>query len=69
MNNACITCNNCRITVKVGTNVAHDKAIPHAKQNSEISTEVIDYYIIMSKFECFHQKALNFKHCISVVCG
>ena len=48
MKNACITCNNCRITVKFGTKVAHDKPIPQAQQNSEISTDVI-----MLKFERF----------------
>ena len=61
MDNACITCNNCRITVKFGTKVAHDKPILHAKQNSEIWTDVIDNDVTMSKFERFHRKALNFK--------
>ena len=61
MKNKCITCNNCRITVKLGTSVAHDKPVPHAKQNFEISTDVIDNDVIMSKFECFRQEALNFK--------
>ena len=59
MKNECLTCNNCRIAVKFGTSVAHDKPIPHAKQNFEISTDVID--IIMSKFECFRRKALNLR--------
>ena len=52
--------NNC-VTVKFGTKVSHDKLIPHAKQNSKISTDIIDNDLIMSKFECFRQKALNFK--------
>ena len=42
MKNACITCNKCRITTKFGTKVAHDKHFPHAKENSEISTDVRD---------------------------
>ena len=53
--------NDCCITVKFGTKVAHDKLIPHAKQNSTISTDIIENDIIMSKFERFHQRALNFK--------
>ena len=61
MKNACITCNTCRITVKFGTKVAHDKPVPHAKQNSEMSTDVIDNDVNMSKFERFLKKALNFK--------
>ena len=65
MKNACITCNNCRIIVKFGTKVVHEKPIPHAKQNSEISTD-----IIMLKFERFRRKALNFKRLyISVLYG
>ena len=59
--NACITSNNCCITVKFGTNVAHDKPILQAKQNSEISTDVMGNDVTMSKFERFCQKALNFK--------
>ena len=47
--------------LKFGRSVAHDKPIPHAKQNLEIPTNVIDNDVIMSKFECFHQKALNLK--------
>ena len=54
MKNACITRNNCRIKVKFGTNVAHDKAISHTKQNFETSSDVIDNDVIMSKFEHFH---------------
>ena len=54
MKNECITLNNCRIAVKFGTSVARDKPIPHAKQNFEISTDVIDNDVIMSKFECCH---------------
>ena len=52
---------NCRTAVKFGTSVAHDKPIPHAKQNFQISTYVIDNDVIMSKFECFRRKALNLK--------
>ena len=54
-----ITCNNCCIAAKFGTSVAHDKPIPHAKQNFEISTDVTNNDVIMSKFKCFHRKALN----------
>ena len=61
MKNACVICNKCRITTKFGTEVAHDKPIPHAKENSEISTDVKDNDVIMLKFECFLQKALNLK--------
>ena len=61
MKNECITGNNYHIAVKFGTSVAHDKPIPHAKQNFEISTDIIDNDFIMSKFECFRQKALNLK--------
>ena len=53
MKNAYITCNKCRITTKFGTKVAHDKPIPHAKKNSEISTDVRDNDVIMLKFEHF----------------
>ena len=56
MKNACITCNKCCVTTKFGTKVAHDKPIPHAKEYSVISTEVI-----MLTFERFRRKALNFK--------
>ena len=59
MKNECITCNNCRIAVKCGKNVAHDKPIPHAKQNFEFSTDVTDNDVIMSKFEWFRRKALS----------
>ena len=41
--------------------VAHDNPNPHAKQNSEISTDVIDNEVIMLKFERFRKKALDFK--------
>ena len=61
MENACITCNKCRIKVKFGTDVTHDKLISHAKQNPEISTDVIDNNVIMLKSERFRRKALNFK--------
>ena len=59
MKNECITCNNGRIAVKFGTSVAHDKPIPHAKENFEISTDVIDNDVIMLKFECFHRTQLK----------
>ena len=59
MKNECIRCNNCRIAVKFGTSVDHDKPVPHGKQNFEIFTEVIDNDVIMSKFECFRRKALK----------
>ena len=61
MKNKCITSDNCRMAVKFGTSVyvAHDKPIPHAKQNFEISADVIDNDVIRLKFECFHRKALN----------
>ena len=58
MKNERITCNNCPNAVKFGTSVAHDKPIPHAKQNFEVSTD-IDNDVIMSKFECFCRKALS----------
>ena len=61
MKNACITCNKCRITTTFGTKVAHDKPIPHAKENSEISTDVRDNDVIVLKFERFRRKALNFE--------
>ena len=61
MKNECIACNNCRILVKFGASVAHDKPIPHARPNFEISTDVIDNDVIMSKFECFRRKAFNLK--------
>ena len=61
MKNAWITCNNCRIKTKFGTKVAHDKPIPHAKENSEIFTDVRDNDVIVLKFECFCRKALNFE--------
>ena len=67
MNNAYITCNNCHITAKFGTRISHDKPIPQAKQNSEISTDVIHNDVIMSKFKRFHHSAS--KCFISVVCG
>ena len=59
MKSECITFNNCCITVKFGTKVAHNKPIPQAKQKSEISTDVIDNDVIMLKFERFRRKALN----------
>ena len=42
MKNACITANNRRITVKFGTKAAYNRPIPHAKQSSDIFTDVID---------------------------
>ena len=53
--------NNSLITVKFCTEVAHDRPIPHTKQNSEISTDVIANDVIMLKFEHFRPKMLNFK--------
>ena len=41
--------------------VAHDKPIPHAKENTEISTDVNGNDVFMLKFERFSRKALNFK--------
>ena len=61
MKNAFITCNNCRITIKFGTKVADEKPILHAKENSEIFTDVIDIDVIVLKFERFRRKVLNFK--------
>ena len=61
---------NGHITVKFCIKAAHDKPIPHTKQNSEISTDIKDNNIIMLKSEHFHRKALNFKrHTASQVCG
>ena len=65
MKSECITSNNCRIAVKFGKSIAPDKPIPHAKQNFEISTDVKDNDVIMSKFECFPRKALNLKKAVS----
>ena len=61
MKNACITCNKCRITTKFRTKVAHDKPFSHAKENSEISTDVRDDDVIVLKFDRLCQKALNFE--------
>ena len=61
MKNACITCNKCRIKTNFGTKVAHGKPIPHAKENSEIFTDVRDNDVIVLKFEHFRRKALNFE--------
>ena len=61
MKNECITCNKRRITTKFGTKVAHGKHIPHAKENSEIFTDVRDNDVIVLKFEHFRRKALNFE--------
>ena len=66
--NPCISVINSCIIVKLCAEVAHEKPIPHTKQNSEISTDVIDDNVIMLKFEHLHQKA-TLKGCISVVCG
>ena len=40
---------------------SHDKPIPHAKENSEISIDVRDNDVIVLKFEHFRRKALNFE--------
>ena len=69
MKNACITRNKCRVTTKYGTKVADGKPIPHAKENSEIFTDVRDNDVSVLKFERFRRKALRLKGCISVVCG
>ena len=61
MKNACITSNKSRITTKCGTKVAHGKPILHAKENSEIFTDVRDNDVIVLKFEHFCQKTLNFE--------
>ena len=61
MKNACNTCNKCCITAKFGTKVAHRKPIPHAKENSEIFTDIRDNDVIVLKFEHFRRKALNFE--------
>ena len=53
MKNACITCNKCHITTKFGIKVAHGKPIPHAKENSELFTDIRDNDIIVLKFEHF----------------
>ena len=60
---------NAHITAKLCTRVAHNKPIPHTKQNFEIPTDVIDNDVIMLKFEGFCPKALNCiaKGSISVV--
>ena len=49
------------IIVKFCTNIAHDKTIPHIKQNFQMCTDIIDDDIILLKFERFRQKGLNFK--------
>ena len=59
MKNACISCNKCRITTKLDLKVAHGKPIPHAKENSEIFTDIRDNDVL--KFERFCRKALNFE--------
>ena len=59
MKNAYITCTKCHITTKVGTKIAHDKPISHAKGNSKISTDVKDNDVIMLKIERFRRKALK----------
>ena len=61
MKDSCIKCNKCRITTKFGTKVAHGKPILHAKENSEIFTDVRDNNVIVLKFERFPRKALNFE--------
>ena len=44
---------NGRIIVKFCTRIAHDKPIPHTKQNSEISTDVIGNEDIVLNFQRF----------------
>ena len=44
-----------------GTKVTHGKPILHAKEDSEIFTDVRDNDFIVLKFERFRWKALNFK--------
>ena len=61
MKYACIICNKSRITTNFGTKVAHGKPIPHAKENSEIFTDVRDNDAIVLTFEHFRRKALNFE--------
>ena len=61
MQNECISCNKCCITIKIGTKVAHDKLISLGKENFELSTDVRDNDVIMLKFELFRRKALNFE--------
>ena len=51
--NGCVIENFC-------SDVAHEKLIPHFKENSEISTDVVDNDVIMLKFERVRQQALNF---------
>ena len=48
-------------TTKFGTKIAHDNLIPHAKENSEIATDVRDNDVIVLKFECCRRKALLWK--------
>ena len=55
--------------VKVCTDVAHDKTIPHTKSNSEICTDVKDNDVMLLKSGHFRRKALNLKGSISVACG
>ena len=58
--NTSISVINANIIVKFYTMVAHEKPVPHAKQNSEICTDVIDNDIIMLEFESFRRKAFIF---------
>ena len=62
--NPCITYyySDGRITVKFCPTVAHGKPIPHTKQNSKISTD-----LIMLKFERFGRKVLNFKRLYLII--
>ena len=46
--------------MKSCTCIAHEKPTSNKKQNSEISTDVIGNDVIVTKFERFHWKALNF---------
>ena len=42
-----------RNIVKYCTGVAHERSIPHLKQNSEIFIDVIDNDVILLKFKHF----------------
>ena len=56
------------IKVKFCTGTAHDKTILHAKQASQICTEVIENDVLLLKFEHFRRKHSTLKGRISVVC-
>ena len=61
MKNASIICNKSRIITNFGKKVAHRKPIPHAKEHSEIFTDVRDNDVIMLKFEHFVEKHSTLK--------